>query len=92
MEVYAAFGEHTDYEIGRLIDGIASTGQLDNTLIFYIIGDNGTSAEGGMNGLYNEMTYFNGVPETVPDMLKNLRQMGRPDHLSAHGSGLGSRR
>ena len=40
-------------------------GQLDNTLIFYIVGDNGTSAEGGMNGLYNEMTYFNGVPETV---------------------------
>ena len=86
MEVYAAFGEHTDYEIGRLIDGIASTGQLDNTLIFYIIGDNGTSAEGGMNGLYNEMSYFNGVPETVPDMLKNIDKWGDPTtypHMAA---------
>ncbi len=76
MEVYAAFGEHTDMEIGRLIDGIESTGQLDNTLIFYIIGDNGTSAEGGMNGMFNEMTYFNGVPETVADMLKNYDAWG----------------
>jgi len=76
MEVYAGFGEHTDMEIGRLIDGIEATGQLDNTLIFYIIGDNGTSAEGGMNGMYNEMTYFNAVPETVEDMLKNYDNWG----------------
>ena len=48
-----------------------TTGQLDNTLIFYIVGDNGTSAEGGMNGMFNEMTYFNGVHETVQDMLKH---------------------
>ena len=47
MEVYAAFGEYADYEIGRLIQAIEDTGQLDNTLIFYIVGDNGTSAEGG---------------------------------------------
>jgi len=86
MEVYAAFGEQTDHEIGRLIDGIKATGQLDNTLIFYIIGDNGTSAEGGMNGMYNEMTYFNGVPETVPDMLKNYDKWGSADtypHMAA---------
>ncbi len=76
MEVYAAFGEQTDFEIGRLIDGIEATGQLDNTLIFYIIGDNGTSAEGGMNGMYNEMTYFNGIPETVPEMLKHYDVWG----------------
>ena len=50
MEVFAGFGEQTDYEIGRLIDAIEEIGQLDNTLIFYIIGDNGASAEGGMNG------------------------------------------
>ena len=80
MEVYAAFGEYADYEIGRLVDGIEATGQLDNTLIFYIIGDNGTSAEGGMNGLYNEMTYFNGVPETVQDMLKHYDEWG--DHTT----------
>lgn len=86
MEVYAAFGEQTDYEIGRLIDGIQATGQLDNTLIFYILGDNGTSAEGGPFGMYNEMTYFNGVPETVPDMLKNYDKWGGPEtfpHMAA---------
>jgi arylsulfatase A-like enzyme len=76
MEVYAAFGEYTDTEIGRLIDAIGDTGQLDNTLIFYIIGDNGTSGEGSMNGLYNEMTYFNGVPETVEEMLKHYDEWG----------------
>jgi arylsulfatase len=80
MEVYAGFGEYTDFEIGRLVDAIGDTGQLDNTLIFYIIGDNGTSAEGGMNGLYNEMTYFNGVPETVEDMLKHYDEWG--DHTT----------
>jgi arylsulfatase len=76
MEVYAGFAEYTDTEVGRLIDAIGDTGQLDNTLIFYIVGDNGTSAEGGANGLYNEMTYFNGVPETVPDMLKHYDEWG----------------
>ncbi|HEX5703578.1 MAG TPA: arylsulfatase [Pyrinomonadaceae bacterium] len=86
MEVFAAFGEHIDSEVGRLVDAIGATGQLDNTLIFYILGDNGTSAEGGMNGLYNEMTYFNGVPETVPDMLKNIDTWGDPTtypHMAA---------
>jgi arylsulfatase A-like enzyme len=87
MEVYAAFGEQTDYEIGRLIDGIEETGQLDNTLIFYILGDNGTSAEGGTNGMYNEMTYFNGVPETVGDMLKNYDNWGGPTTYPHMASG-----
>ncbi len=64
MEIFAGFGEYADTEIGRLIQAVEQTGQMDNTLIFYIVGDNGTSAEGGMNGLFNEMTYFNGVHET----------------------------
>ena len=76
MEVYAGFGEYTDTEVGRLIDAIGDTGQLDNTLIFYILGDNGTSAEGGMNGLYNEMTYFNGQRESVEDILKHYDKLG----------------
>jgi arylsulfatase len=76
MEVFAAFGEQTDYEIGRLVDAIAETGQLDNTLIFYEIGDNGASAEGTMNGCFNEMTYFNGVHETVPDIMKHYDDLG----------------
>ena len=76
MEVYAGFGEYCDHEIGRLFDAIKVTGQFDNTLIFYIIGDNGTSAEGGMNGMFNELTYFNLVPETVQDMLKHYDEWG----------------
>lgn len=85
-EVFAAFAEMTDHEIGRLVQAIEDIGQLDNTLIFYIAGDNGTSAEGGMNGMFNEMTYFNAVPETVPDMLKKLDKWGDPDtypHMAA---------
>jgi arylsulfatase A-like enzyme len=78
MEVFAGFGEYTDHEIGRLIDAIRNIGQLDNTLVFYIVGDNGASAEGGMNGLVNEFTYFNAVPETVADMLKHIDELGGP--------------
>jgi arylsulfatase A-like enzyme len=86
MEVYAGFGEYADHEIGRLFDAIGETGQLDNTLIFYILGDNGTSAEGGMNGMFSEMTYFNGVQETVQDMLKHYDDWGGPStypHMAA---------
>jgi arylsulfatase A-like enzyme len=86
MEVYAGFGEYADHEIGRLFDAIGATGQLDNTLIFYILGDNGTSAEGGMNGMFSEMTYFNGVQETVQDMLRHYDDWGGPTtypHMAA---------
>jgi arylsulfatase len=86
MEVYSGFGEYCDHEIGRLFDAIGDTGQLDNTLIFYILGDNGTSAEGGMSGMFNEMTYFNGVPETVQAMLKHYDEWGGPStypHMAA---------
>jgi arylsulfatase A-like enzyme len=86
MEVFAAYGEYADTEIGRLVDAIRELGQLDNTLVLYIVGDNGTSAEGGMNGLFNEMTYFNGVAETVPDVLKHYDELGGPmsyPHMAA---------
>lgn len=76
MEVYAGFAEHTDYEVGRLISAIEELGVLDNTVIMFIAGDNGASAEGQMNGMYSEMTYFNQVPETVPDMLKHYDEWG----------------
>jgi arylsulfatase A-like enzyme len=78
MEVFAGFGEYADTEIGRLVKAIEEMGQLDNTLIFYIVGDNGASAEGGMNGLFNEMTYFNGVQETVREVLKHYSELGGP--------------
>ena len=64
MEVFAAFAAHTDYEIGRVVKAIEDLGELDNTLIIYEVGDNGASAEGGMFGMFNEMTYFNGVAES----------------------------
>ena len=76
MEVYAAFGEYADNEIGRLFDAVSETGELDNTLIFYILGDNGTRAEGGMSGMFSEMTYFNNVQETVQEMLKHYDEWG----------------
>jgi len=79
MEVYAGFGEHTDHEIGRLYSAIEDLGVMDNTVFIYMAGDNGASAEGTMNGLFNEMTYFNGVPETVEDMMKHYDEWGGPN-------------
>ena len=87
MEVFAAFGEYADTEIGRLIQAIDTTGQLDNTLVFYIVGDNGASAEGGMSGLFNEMTYFNGVNETVQDILKHYEELGSPTTYPHYAAG-----
>lgn len=78
MEVYAGFAEHTDYEVGRLVDAINKLGVLDNTVIIFIAGDNGASAEGRMNGMFQEMTFFSGVAETVPDMLKHYDDWGSP--------------
>jgi len=86
VEVFAAYIEMVDHEIGRVIDSIEATGELDNTLVFLVYGDNGTSAEGGRNGMFNEMTYFNGVQEKVPDMLKELDKWGGPEtypHMAA---------
>jgi arylsulfatase A-like enzyme len=87
MEVFAGFGEYADNEIGRLIHAIEKTGQLDNTLIFYIVGDNGASAEGGMVGLFNEMTYFNGVHESVQDILKHYDELGGPSTYPHYAAG-----
>ena len=87
MEVYAGFGEYADFEIGRLVDAIKDIGQLDNTLIFYIVGDNGASAEGGMNGLFNEMTYFNGMQESLQDVLKHYNELGGPNTYGHYAAG-----
>ena len=85
-EVFAAFVEMTDHEIGRLVQTIEEIGELDNTLVILVYGDNGTSAEGGRSGMFSEMTYFNGVQETVPDMLQKLDAWGGPEtypHMAA---------
>ncbi|MGB5743252.1 MAG: sulfatase-like hydrolase/transferase [Sedimenticolaceae bacterium] len=84
--MFAAFVGHTDHNIGRLVDAIADVGELDNTLIFYIAGDNGTSAEGDMIGMYNEMSYFNGVQENIEDMLPLMDKWGSEEtfpHMAA---------
>ncbi|MCC6492086.1 MAG: arylsulfatase [Pirellulales bacterium] len=85
-EVYAAYLDYTDHEIGRVIQAIEDSGDLDNTLIFYIAGDNGTSGEGGQNGMFNEYTYFNAVQEPVADLLKVIDKWGSPEtypHMAA---------
>ncbi len=85
-ETFAGFVAHTDHHIGRLIDAVEAIGEMDNTLIFYIAGDNGTSAEGGMVGMFNEMTYFNGIQEKVEDLLPLIDKWGGPEtfpHMAA---------
>jgi arylsulfatase A-like enzyme len=80
MEVFAGFAEHTDDEIGRLVDALEEMGQLDNTLFMYIIGDNGASAEGTLNGTFNEIITFNDQAQlnTVASQLKRLDEFGGP--------------
>jgi arylsulfatase len=78
MEVFAAFAEHTDHEVGRLVDAIEEMGELDNTLFLYVFGDNGSSAEGGLTGTFNETTALNGIPVTVEDQLDKMDEWGGP--------------
>ena len=87
MEVFAGFGEYADTEIGRLVAAIRDVGQLDNTLVFYIVGDNGASAEGGANGLFNENSYFNGVQESLQDTLKHIDELGGPLTYNHYAAG-----
>jgi len=88
MEAFAAFTEHTDNEVGRLVDAIDEIGVLDNTLFIYIMGDNGSSAEGGLEGTYNELIHLNGIfdAETIEGMLARADDWGGPEsfpHMSA---------
>ena len=85
-EVFAGFLEQTDHEIGRFVKSLDDIGELDDTLFIYIAGDNGTSAEGGFVGMYNEMTYFNGVAEKVEDLIPLIDKWGGPEtfpHMAA---------
>jgi arylsulfatase A-like enzyme len=89
MEVYAGFLEYTDHHVGRLMDARADLGILDDTLIYYIIGDNGASAEGTPVGTYNEMINFNGAAalETTEYMLAHLDDFGGPDSYNHYAVG-----
>ena len=76
IDVWAAYMAYTDAEIGRVIDTIEKLGRLDNTLIIWVCGDNGMSAEGSLNGTPNEVAYFNGVAFTVDEMLPMIPAWG----------------
>ena len=80
MEVYAGFLEHTDHHVGRLVDALDELEILDDTLVFYIVGDNGASAEGTVNGAFNEMANFNGMAalETAEFMRSKIDEFGTP--------------
>ncbi|HJT95449.1 MAG TPA: arylsulfatase [Mycobacterium sp.] len=78
METFAGFAEHTDHEVGRLVAQLEAIGELENTLFFYIVGDNGASAEGGPEGTYNEMMALNGIVGKADQMMEHLEDWGGP--------------
>jgi arylsulfatase len=77
MEVYAGFLEHTDHCVGRVVDFIDSLGEIDNTIVL-IMSDNGSSAEGGVRGSFNEMYFFNFEPESLEENLRRIDDLGTP--------------
>ncbi len=87
MEIFAAFGEQTDYEIGRLMTALDELGIADNTLVIYIVGDNGASPEGGMVGVVNEMAFFNGIPEPLDAQVTARSKLGGPETYAHYAAG-----
>ncbi|WP_246146478.1 sulfatase-like hydrolase/transferase [Rubripirellula lacrimiformis] len=82
MEIFAGFAEHTDTQVGRLVDGLEQRGLRDNTLIFYIWGDNGSSSE-GQQGSISELLAQNGIPNTVEQQIAALDKIGGLDALGS---------
>jgi hypothetical protein len=89
MEVYAGFLEHTDHHVGRLIDALDDIEVLDSTLVYYVIGDNGASAEGTPNGCFNELVILNGALglETTEFMVSRIDDFGTPDAYNHYAVG-----
>jgi arylsulfatase A-like enzyme len=89
MEVYAGFLEYTDHHVGRLVDLLEKLGVLEDTLIYYIIGDNGASAEGSLNGCFNEMSYFNALQqfETPEYLTERIDKLGGPESYNHYAVG-----
>ena len=81
METFAGFGEHVDHNVGRLVNALEDIDQIDNTLFIYIMGDNGSSGEGGLEGTFNELIHMNGIfdEETIQSMLKDADDWGGPN-------------
>ncbi|MDD1748190.1 MAG: arylsulfatase, partial [Methanomassiliicoccales archaeon] len=89
MEIYAGFLEHTDHHVGRLIDVLEDLEVLDDTLVFYIIGDNGASAEGTLQGTFNEMLSMNGLGqlETIDFLKQKIDKFGGPEAYNHYAVG-----
>ena len=89
MEVYAGFLEHTDHHVGRVIDALEDLEILEDTIVYYIIGDNGASAEGTLNGAFNEMANFNGMAELeTPEFLRSkMDELGSPSSYNHYAVG-----
>jgi arylsulfatase A-like enzyme len=85
-EVFGGFSEYTDAQVGRIVDYLEQTGQLDNTLIFYCA-DNGASGEGSPNGSVNENKFFNGWPDDIAENLALLDQLGSPETYNHYPTG-----
>ena len=85
-EVYAGYISYTDAQIGRVVDFLEETGQLDNT-IFVVVSDNGSSAEGGPNGTFNEWRFFNGVADTTELTLPHIDELGTPASYNHYNTG-----
>jgi arylsulfatase len=82
MEVFAAYGAHCDYHMGRIVDAVKELPDADNTMIIYIAGDNGSSAEGGLEGSLSENMFFNGFSEKWQDNIKVIDELGGPKHFN----------
>ncbi|MCK7599008.1 arylsulfatase [Microbulbifer sp. CAU 1566] len=78
MEVFAGYAAHVDHHMGRVIDAVKKTPNADNTIFIYIVGDNGASAEGGLDGSLNENLFFNGFPEKWQENIKHIDELGGP--------------
>jgi arylsulfatase A-like enzyme len=89
MEVYAGFLEHTDHHVGRLVDALEDLGILEDTLVYYVIGDNGASAEGTPRGTFNELAVLNGVSalETTEFMVSRIDEFGTPSAYNHYAVG-----
>lgn len=82
MEVFAAYGAHADHEMGRIVDAVKQLPGADNTIFIYIAGDNGSSAEGGLEGSLCENMFFNGFSEKWQDNIKAIDDLGGPKHFN----------
>jgi arylsulfatase len=85
-EVYAGFVSYTDHELGRFLDYLDESGQLENTIVV-VVSDNGSSGEGGPNGSFNENKFFNNIPDSVEENLKRIDELGGPLSYNHYNTG-----